>query len=94
MERAILQLLQYNTIISASQYASYYFSLRHTVRAPAEYARRPGEETENEAEVGPATSGVPAPAAAAAAAALGANSPERGHMAHRSASSPPIRRPH
>ena len=78
MERAILQLLQYNTIISASQYASYYFSLRHTVRAPAEYARRPGEETENEAEVGAATSGVPAPAAAAAAAALGANSPERG----------------
>jgi hypothetical protein len=28
MERAYLQLLQYNTIISASQYASYYFSLR------------------------------------------------------------------
>mmetsp|Transcript_45880 Transcript_45880/g.147757 ORF Transcript_45880/g.147757 Transcript_45880/m.147757 type:complete len:151 (-) Transcript_45880:1930-2382(-) len=28
MERAYLNLLQYNTIISASQYASYYFSLR------------------------------------------------------------------
>ena len=28
MERAFLQLLQYNTIISSSQYASYYFSLR------------------------------------------------------------------
>ena len=27
MERSILQLLQYNTIISASQYAQYYFSL-------------------------------------------------------------------
>ncbi|EOD40280.1 hypothetical protein EMIHUDRAFT_260166, partial [Emiliania huxleyi CCMP1516] len=27
-ERAYLNLLQYNTIISASQYASYYFSLR------------------------------------------------------------------
>ena len=26
------QLLQYNTIISASQYAKYYFSLRHAVR--------------------------------------------------------------
>jgi hypothetical protein len=35
MERTILQLLQYNTIISASQYAQYYFSLRHAVRAPA-----------------------------------------------------------
>jgi hypothetical protein len=34
MERQILTLLQYNTIISASQYAQYYFSLRHTVRVP------------------------------------------------------------
>jgi len=32
MERAYLELLQYNTIISASQYASYYFSLRATIR--------------------------------------------------------------
>lgn len=32
MERAYLQLLEYNTIISASQYAQYYFSLRHAVR--------------------------------------------------------------
>ena len=35
MERAYLTLLQYNTIISASQYAQYYFSLRHTVRVPS-----------------------------------------------------------
>mmetsp|Transcript_13544 Transcript_13544/g.28692 ORF Transcript_13544/g.28692 Transcript_13544/m.28692 type:complete len:138 (-) Transcript_13544:180-593(-) len=35
MERAYLQLLQYNTIISASQYAQYYFSLRNVVRQPA-----------------------------------------------------------
>ena len=34
MERSYLQLLQYNTIVSASQYAQYYFSLRHTVRVP------------------------------------------------------------
>ena len=39
MERAYLTLLQYNTIISASQYAQYYFSLRHTVRMPS----RPAE---------------------------------------------------
>uniref|UniRef100_A0A7S2MMN2 Cyclin N-terminal domain-containing protein n=1 Tax=Haptolina brevifila TaxID=156173 RepID=A0A7S2MMN2_9EUKA len=38
MEKAYLQLLQYNTIISASQYAQYYFSLRHTVRAPSRNA--------------------------------------------------------
>ena len=36
MERSILQLLEYNTIISASQYAQYYFSLRHEVRQHAE----------------------------------------------------------
>ena len=35
MEKSYLQLLQYNTIISASQYAQYYFSLRHAVRAPS-----------------------------------------------------------
>lgn len=35
MERSYLDLLNYNTIISASQYAQYYFSLRHTVRAPS-----------------------------------------------------------
>jgi len=34
MERAYLTRLEYNTIISASQYAQYYFSLRHSVRAP------------------------------------------------------------
>jgi len=34
MERAYLQLLQYNTIISASQYAQYYFSLRNVQRQP------------------------------------------------------------
>jgi len=32
MERACLELLQYNTIISASQYASYYFLLRTAAR--------------------------------------------------------------
>lgn len=37
MERAYLTLLQYNTLISASQYAQYYFSLRHAVRQPAAF---------------------------------------------------------
>ena len=39
------QLLQYNTIISASQYAKYYFSLRHSVRVPSRVsaAEVPGE---------------------------------------------------
>ena len=32
MERAILQLLQYNTIVSSSMYASYYFALRAAAR--------------------------------------------------------------
>ena len=44
MERHLLQLLQYNTIISASQYAQYYFSLRHAVRMPAP-SRTPVEDT-------------------------------------------------
>ncbi len=35
MERAFLQLLTYNTIITASQYASYYFSLRAASRSRA-----------------------------------------------------------
>ena len=35
MERAYLQLLQYNTIISSSQYAQYYFSLRHAAKQAA-----------------------------------------------------------
>lgn len=35
MEVTYLQLLKYNVLVSASQYASYYFSLRHAVRAPA-----------------------------------------------------------
>merc|ERR1712032_503158 len=35
MERAYLSLLQFNTIVSASQYASYYFSLRAALRNPA-----------------------------------------------------------
>lgn len=34
MERAMLTLLQYNTMVSPSQYASYYFSLRVAARAP------------------------------------------------------------
>ena len=34
MEVCYLQLLKYNVLVSASQYASYYFSLRHTVRVP------------------------------------------------------------
>ena len=34
MELAYLKLLEYNTIISSSQYAQYYFSLRHAVPAP------------------------------------------------------------
>ena len=34
MEISYLQLLKYNVLVSASQYATYYFSLRHTVRAP------------------------------------------------------------
>ena len=33
MEISYLQLLKYNVLVSASQYATYYFSLRHTVRA-------------------------------------------------------------
>ncbi len=33
MERTYLQLLQYDTIISSSTYAQYYFSLRHAVRS-------------------------------------------------------------
>jgi len=37
MELAYLKLLEYNTIISSSQYATYYFSLRHALRE----ARRP-----------------------------------------------------
>jgi hypothetical protein len=32
MELAYLKLLEYNTIISSSQYAQYYFSLRHALR--------------------------------------------------------------
>lgn len=47
MERAILQLLQYNTIVSASQYAQYYFSLRHAVRTPGP---RAGDDTSEAAE--------------------------------------------
>ena len=37
MELAYLKLLEYNTIISSSRYAQYYFSLRHALRE----ARRP-----------------------------------------------------
>lgn len=39
MERAFLQLLQYDTIISASQYASYYFALRAAHARQQEAAR-------------------------------------------------------
>mmetsp|Transcript_36009 Transcript_36009/g.81717 ORF Transcript_36009/g.81717 Transcript_36009/m.81717 type:complete len:315 (-) Transcript_36009:146-1090(-) len=47
MERAYLQLLQYDTIISASQYAQYYFSLRHVERQPSSQPQRGSVDASN-----------------------------------------------
>ena len=41
MELAYLKLLEYNTIISSSQYAQYYFSLRHALREARHPPRPP-----------------------------------------------------
>ena len=54
MERAILQLLQYNTIVSSSMYASYYFALRAAARQHEAITRR-GRIQRNDADAGAPT---------------------------------------